>query len=125
MSDGRYECGRASEPRLCSLTQRRPPVNAGRNGGRGVATEQQVQRTVALCMDIMVRYRDGRRTPETRAVMVAEVHAIAVWVSGLGMGAAEMIERVLNPVQAQLLARHGHELGARLGGEFLNAFEGA
>jgi len=88
-----------------------------------MATERQVQRTVALCMSIMNRYHDGRRSPQAKAAMVSEVQAVAAWVLDLDLDPGRIDERILRPVRAALVARYGHELGTRFEREFLTAFD--
>jgi hypothetical protein len=36
----------------------------------------------------------------------------------------ETVERIIHPVESELCARSGHELGSRLNSQFVTAFEG-
>jgi hypothetical protein len=89
-----------------------------------MATEREVQEAIARCVSSMVLYHNGKRSRETTTAMVAEVQAAAGWVSAQGWEIGETDERILRPVEGELLARYGHELGVRLTTEFLKAFEG-
>ena len=88
-----------------------------------MATDREFHEMVARCVSIMVSYHGAGRTRQTTAEMVREVHAIAREVMGLGHRAEEVIERVLRPTEAELLARYGHEAGVRFHAAFLDAFE--
>ncbi len=54
--------------------------------------------------------------------MVAETQAHAAWIWDLGMRPDETIGHILRPVEAELIARYGHDVGGRLNREFLKAF---
>jgi len=86
-----------------------------------MATERQVRETVERCVATMDRYHDnGPRLPTTM-LMVAEVQIHAAWVLALGMRSGEVVDRILRPVEARVLARYGPELGVRLNAAFLDA----
>jgi len=85
--------------------------------------ERQAQRAVALCMDILNRYRAGEKTAVARATMASEIQTIADWALQSDFEPAQTDEQILRPVEASLLARYGHELGPRLNRQFLAAFE--
>ena len=89
-----------------------------------MTTEHQLERAVALCIDIMNRFHDGPRSPLKSASMTLAVQSVANWVSGLGLEPGQGDELMLRRVEAALLSRYGHELGCRLHGEFLGAFDG-
>jgi hypothetical protein len=93
------------------------------SGARALVTERQAQEIVARCISVLVAYHNGERTPEATAMMVVKVQAVAVWVDELGFSIGETDEHVLRPVEAELLARYGHEAGVRISREFLDAFE--
>jgi hypothetical protein len=78
---------------------------------------------VARCLSSMIRYHGGQRTPQSTLRMIAEVQALAARVGEMGLGPGEVVERVLRPVEAELTARYGCELGSRLSADFLKAFE--
>ncbi len=90
---------------------------------RALSTERQVQEIITHCTSILVAYHNGERTPEATAMMVTKVQAVAIWVDELDFSIGETDEQVLRPVEAQLLARYGHEAGVRISLEFLDAFE--
>lgn len=90
-----------------------------------VPTERQLQETVARCVGIMVYFHnDPERTQRTKERMVAEVQVVAGWVVEMGLDHRQTDERVLCPVEAELIARYGHEVGPRLNRLFLEAFDG-
>jgi hypothetical protein len=86
-------------------------------------TENQVREMVARCLSSMIRYHGGKRTPRSTLLMIAEVQALAARVGEMDLGSGEVVERVLRPVEAELTARYGCELGSRLSADFLKAFE--
>jgi hypothetical protein len=98
-------------------------VMVDRGGGRAAAIERQAQEIIARCISILVAYHNGERTPEATAMMAAKVQAVAIWVDELDFSIGETDEQVLRPVEAELLARYGHEAGVRISREFLEAFE--
>lgn len=83
-----------------------------------MSTERQLQEAVARCVSLAVYYRNAPRSPKARAMMAEEVHAVAGWVKQLGLKG----ERILPPLEAELLARYGPEEGARIRSEFAKAF---
>lgn len=54
--------------------------------------------------------------------MASEVQAMAGRVGEIGVKPGEADGHILRPVEAELLARYGHELGPRLTRMFLEAF---
>jgi hypothetical protein len=106
-------------------------------GGQDVPLEQQlretsatltngppVQEAVARFFSILVEYHDAVRTPAARSQMVAEVRAVVEGIVVMGLGIGETDSLVLRPVEAELLARYGPEVGTRINAEFVEAFEG-
>ncbi len=89
-----------------------------------MATEREIQETVARCVSIMVFYKNGEKTTQATEMMVAEVHAVAGWVRELGLGVGETDARILRAAERELLARYGHEVTPRLYAALLDAFEG-
>src|SRR4051812_6723624 len=85
-------------------------------------TERQIQETVARCVAAMVYFNNAERTQGERDLMAAEVQLASAWV--LQAGSGEVRERVLAPVEGELFARYGHEVGPRLNGLFLTTFDG-
>jgi hypothetical protein len=89
-----------------------------------MASERQLQETVARCIDNMVFYHNGHRTPKAKALMVAGVRTDAGRVAGLNLSDKKVDEHVLRPVRDGLHARYGPSAGGRLFTEFLEAFDG-
>ena len=56
--------------------------------------------------------------------MTAEIRIMAGRVAEWGMDEVEVDGLILRPVEAELHARYGHELGPRLNRLFLGAFDG-
>ena len=90
-----------------------------------MATERQIQETIARCVSIVVFFHNSQKTPKMKTMMVAEVQTVAGWVEELGMGGMAADEQILLPVELELLARYGHEVGRRLNAEFARAFKGS
>jgi hypothetical protein len=84
-----------------------------------MVTGRQVDEMVARCVSCLVYYRNIGETPETRSQRGAEVRAIATWARGVGLKE----EVFLRPVEAELIARYGPEVGTRLAGEVARAFK--
>jgi hypothetical protein len=91
--------------------------------GRAATIERQAREVIARCISILVAYHNGERTPDATAMMATKVQAVAIWVDELDLSVDETDEQVLRPVEAELLARYGHEAGVRISREFLDAFE--
>lgn len=85
-----------------------------------MATEREIQETVARCVAGLVFYVNSGKTPKTKAMMVAEARAVAALVAGWGLSD----DRILRPVEAELVARYGPETRAGLHAEFVKAFKG-
>jgi len=79
---------------------------------------------IAKCVAILVFYHNGERTRAARTGMVADVQVVADEVASLDLKMSETDERILRPVETELFARYGHEVGSRMNTEFLMAFEG-
>jgi hypothetical protein len=87
-----------------------------------MATERQVKETIARCVSIMVCYHNGEKTRLAHDMMVAEVQTVAGWVMEMDLGPCEKDERILHPVERELLMRFGPEVGPRLNVVFIKAF---
>jgi hypothetical protein len=85
-----------------------------------MATERQVQETIARCVSIAVYYHNCEMT----AKMAVEFRAVAHEVKGWGSTPKDTEERILRPVEAELIARYGTEAGRRLHAEVLKGFKG-
>jgi len=88
-----------------------------------VPTERQIQETVARCVGIMVYFHNAARTPQAKELMTAEIRFMADSVAEWCMGEAKADRLIFRPVEAELHARYGHELGPRLNRLFLEAFD--
>jgi hypothetical protein len=84
-------------------------------------TERQVQETIGRCVSAMVDYHDNGRASER---MVAEVQLVAGFVEELDLSMGGANWRIIGPVEDELIARFGREIGARLIAEFVKAFDG-
>ncbi|WP_406695856.1 hypothetical protein V5E97_33150 [Singulisphaera sp. Ch08] len=89
-----------------------------------MATEREIQETIARCVSIMVYYHNCGKTAHTKEQMTAEIGTVAQTVKGWASG-NDPWGRILDSVNAELIARYGFELGVRLDGEFYKAFEDA
>ena len=85
--------------------------------------EGEVRETIARCVSIIVYYHNCGRTQQTTTAMVDDIQVVAGLVAGQELGIRQIDERILRPVEAELLARYGHELGFRLNKEFVEAFD--
>ena len=88
-----------------------------------MATERQVQETIARCISTMVFYHNSERSRKTEDRMIAEVQVIAGFVEELGFERGEAEERIIRPVELELIARYGYEVGPRMAVQFANAFQ--
>jgi hypothetical protein len=89
-----------------------------------MATERQLQETVARCVSIMVYYYNTPRAPETKERMIAEVKLVAAWDIELDLSPGDTDRHIFRPVEGELLARYGPEVARGLHAEFLDAYEG-
>ena len=87
-----------------------------------MATEREIQETIAKCVGIMVFYVNSRETRQAKTLMMAEVQAVAGLVKKWGLGGQATADSVFRPVEAELLARYGREEAGRLNAEFVGAF---
>ena len=88
-----------------------------------MAIDSEIQEAIARCVSILVCYHNADRSRHTTLTMIAEARAVAAWTRELSLGPGETDERILRPLEAEMIARYGHELGSRLNHEFLKAFE--
>ncbi len=88
-----------------------------------MVTERQIQETVARCVSTMVYYHNCERSHPSNERMTVEVQVIAGFVEEWKLKPTEVNRRVIRPLEVNLIARFGHELGPRLLLEFLRAFE--
>jgi hypothetical protein len=89
-----------------------------------MATERQIQEMIARCVSVVVFYQNGEMTAKTKAMRADEFRTVAGRVRELGLSPGATEERILCPLEAELIARYGPEAGRRLNAEFLKAFEG-
>jgi len=88
-----------------------------------MATAREFEELTARCVSIMVAYHGAGKSPQTTAEMLGEVKCVAREAMSLGHRAPDIVSRVLQPVESELLLRYGPELGVRITGVFLDAFE--
>jgi septal ring factor EnvC (AmiA/AmiB activator) len=86
--------------------------------------DRQLQEAVARCVSAVVFYHTSERTRESSARMASEIRATAKQASAMGLPAGEADGRIARPVEGELMARYGHEVGPRAVAEFIAAFEG-
>ena len=79
----------------------------------------------ARCFSILRRYHQAERTAAAKALMAAEVATLVGWLLEIRLPAGAAERGILDPVEDHLLTRYGHEVGRRLNGEFIEAFEHA
>jgi hypothetical protein len=99
-------------------------MEPSRDRGRGMVTERQVQETIARCVSTMVYYHNGERSRELDERMTAEIQMVAGFVRELDFSRDGVESRIIRPVEVELVARYGHEVGPRLASRFFEAFEG-
>jgi hypothetical protein len=90
-----------------------------------MATERQIQETIARCVSCMDFYVNSYETRWSRAVMSAEIQTVASLVTQWGWSSQATDDSILGPVQAELIARYGPEAGGILNTEFVGAFQGS
>jgi hypothetical protein len=88
-----------------------------------MAPDCEIEQVIARCVGIMVFYRNRGKTTESKAQMAAEIRAVARSVKRWHFD-DDVIERILDSVKTEMIARFGHELGVRLDDEFYVAFTG-
>jgi len=87
-----------------------------------MATEREVQETIARCVSTIVFYQNCEPAASARERMVAEFQIIARSVERWGPEGMDREERFCRTLENEMVARYGPELGARLAGEFHEAF---
>jgi hypothetical protein len=87
-------------------------------------TERAIQETVARCVAIMVAYYNSGPNERATREMIEDIQAVAESARAFALGIRETVEQILKPVEIEIFARYGHELGSRLNSQFLMAFEG-
>jgi hypothetical protein len=94
-------------------------------GDLSMTTERKVLRTIARAVGVMVTYHKDGRTNPSFARMVAEVEMLAAWVIEEMQLPLSESETIIGPIEWELHARYGSELGARLADQFARAFQDA
>lgn len=89
-----------------------------------VITHRELKEASARGLTVMVHHRDGPKTMRARALMIAEVQAIAAWASGWSLDPEVVRDCVVEPVKVGLLLRYPEAEALRLFGEFVAAFDG-
>ena len=90
-----------------------------------MATEREIQETIARCVSIVVFFQNSQKTSKMKGMMAAEVKAIAGWLEEAGLCGVVIDEQILFPVGSELLIRYGPVIGRRLNAEFARAFKGS
>jgi hypothetical protein len=78
--------------------------------------ERQLQEAIARCVSIMVSYLNTEQTPDSADRMATEIRSEARKVAGMGDEADRLGFR---PIEIELMARFGPELGPRVVSEFM------
>ncbi len=84
-------------------------------------TDRALQELAARCLDCMVFYQNARRTPKAKALMIAEVRAVAASLMPLIGGETMRVESLEAMVRDGLIVRFGEESGLHLFHEFKEA----
>jgi hypothetical protein len=90
-----------------------------------VATAWELREVIDRCISLMVAPHEDDGMPGADTVMAAEMLTIAAWVEGMDLGGGDTDRLILEPIEDELVARHGPEAGADLSAEFIEAFEEA
>jgi hypothetical protein len=85
--------------------------------------ERAIQETIARCVAIMVAYYNSGPNERATREMIAEIRAVAEAARAFSLGIRETVDKIIHPVEAEIFARYGHELGTRLNAQFVVAFE--
>ena len=93
--------------------------------GEGMPIERALSETVARCVGVVVYYYNVERTSRSRRVMSSEIGEAVGWLAGSGLDGRALDDAVVEPVEEELMARFGHEVGSRLNREFVRAFDAA
>ncbi|WP_406699122.1 hypothetical protein V5E97_09605 [Singulisphaera sp. Ch08] len=89
-----------------------------------MATERQVQETVSQCVACMVFYFNSRKSRGIKTAITAEFQDVALLVTGWGLGASEIGDSLLRPIEDELVVRYGTVEGLKLSNEFAEVFNG-
>ena len=79
-----------------------------------MASDRHLQELAARCVDCMVFYQNGHRTPKAKAQMVSDVRAVARSIAGLKLVDEVRVEHLETPVRVGLVDRYGPESGQAL-----------
>jgi hypothetical protein len=89
-----------------------------------MVTDRQIEELVARCVATLVYYQNLPQNRHALILLKAELRATASGVAELGLGAPQVAQRLLRPVEAELVSRYGPEHGGLLAAEFVRAFGG-
>jgi hypothetical protein len=87
-----------------------------------MATERQIQETVAQCVSCMVCYVNSGKTPQVKRVMTAELQETAPFITQWGVSDSAIDDSLLGPIEDELVARYGPVEGIKLSKEFAGFF---
>jgi hypothetical protein len=89
-----------------------------------MSIQRQFQEAVARCVSIMVFYHNSERTPDSLGLMRSEIREVAGLIAALARPDEDPYQVDL-PVEGELMARYGHEVGPRLFADFRDALGAA
>ncbi len=87
-------------------------------------TDRQIDETIARCVSTMVYLHASGQKARAFDQAAAEIQLIAAWIREMGLEDSEVQDRILDPLEEELCNRYGPELGPRLLGVFLEAYDG-
>ena len=90
---------------------------------QSISVERALCETVARCVGIIVYYHNAERTARSGRRVASEIREAVGWLADAGLDHRAMDDKVIEPVEGELMARYGHELGFRLNREFVRAFD--
>ncbi|SIO44254.1 hypothetical protein SAMN05444166_4760 [Singulisphaera sp. GP187] len=89
-----------------------------------MATERQIQETVASFLSGMFFYVNSGKTPQVMRVMTAELQATAHLVLDGGLSERELVDSLLRPIEAKMIARFGSSESSKLFDKLAEVFKG-
>lgn len=95
----------------------KPQASLAARGATGMTDERQLQETIARCVSILVFYRNTEQTPDSTDRMAAEIRSELREFAGMK---TEVDRLVFRPIELELMARFGPEMGPRVVSEFLS-----
>ena len=87
-----------------------------------MVTEGQVRETVARCVSCMACYVASGKMSQVKRVMTAELKETIPFVMRWGVSDSAIVDSLLGPIEAGLVARYGPVEGRKLSQEFAGFF---